>query len=298
MPSSVPPSGPSFSFEFFPPKSEKAVSDLDATASALAALGPAYMTVTYGAGGTTRAGTLDTVIRLKKSTGLPMAAHLTFCATPKAELDTYIDQLWEAGIRHLVALRGDLPPGKSMADFTGDEYYHYTSDFVTALRQRHPFEISVGAYPEKHPDAPSLALDIEALKKKCGAGSARAITQFFFDNSIYYRFLDETEKAGITTPIIPGLLPISDYEKVRKFAQTCRASIPHAMHEKFRRIGDNQDEARRFAADILIAQIEDLKRNGIPHIHFYALNRSELCLQACKATGLAPASVIPAQAGI
>ncbi len=286
MPLSVPPAGPSFSFEFFPPKSEETALELDETAQVLAALKPSYLTVTYGAGGSTRTGTFETVQRLGRLTNLPMVSHLTFCGTPKAELDAYIDKLWDGGVRHLVALRGDLPAGKSMADFTSPEYYHYTSDFVAALKSRHPFEISVGAYPEKHPDAPSLALDIEALRKKCAAGASQAITQFFFDPGIYYRFLDETARAGITTPVYPGLLPISDFEKVRKFATTCHASIPHALQEKFLALG-NADDARKLATDTLIDQIEDLKRHGVRHIHFYALNRADLCATACKATGLA-----------
>ena len=173
-------SRPTFSFEFFPPKSEKAASDLDQTARDLAGLGPSYMTVTYGAGGSTRDGTLQTLTHLARLTGIPMGAHLTFCATKKEDLEDYTDRLWNAGIYHLVALRGDLPAGKTMADFSGPEFYHFTSDFVEALKARHPFEISVGAYPEKHPDAPTLSLDIEALRKKCAAGATRAITQFFF----------------------------------------------------------------------------------------------------------------------
>ena len=278
---------PTFSFEFFPPKTPQSEADLSLTAAALAAVNPRYMTVTYGAGGTTRTGTLKTVTRIAEETGIPMAAHLTFCATPKSELDGYIDLLWEAGIHHLVALRGDLPPGKSMADYTGDEYYHYTSDFVEALLARHPFEISVGAYPEKHPDAPSLALDIEALRKKCNAGATRAITQFFFDNETYYRFLDLTNKAGITTPIIPGLLPIADYARVERFASVCNASIPHAYQKLFAAVEEKPDEIQKLATDLLTKQVEDLIQHGVPHIHFYTLNRSEICLAACKATGLA-----------
>ncbi len=277
---------PTFSFEFFPPKTPQSEADLSLTAAALAATGPRYMTVTYGAGGTTREGTLQTVTRLAQETRVPMAAHLTFCATPKADLDRYIDALWDAGIHHLVALRGDLPPGKSMADYTGDQYYHYTSDFVEALLKRHPFEISVGAYPEKHPDAPSLALDIEALRKKCNAGATRAITQFFFDNEIYYRFLDLTAKAGITTPIIPGLLPIADYARVVRFAGQCHATIPPAYQSAFAAAEGKPDEIQKLATELLARQVEDLVRHGVPHIHFYTLNRSEICLAACKAAGL------------
>lgn len=284
MPLSVPNGRPSFSFEFFPPKTEKSAADLDQAALGLSALNPSYMTVTYGAGGSTRDGTFNTVTRIADLTKTPMAAHLTFCGTPKDELDVYIDKLWDAGVHHLIALRGDLPPGKSMADYTGSEFYHYTSDFVSALKARHPFEISVGAYPEKHPDAPSLALDIEALKKKCAAGATRAITQFFFSNDIYYRFLEDTAKVGITTPIVPGLLPIGDIQKILKFAATCHASVPQAIQARFSGIAP--EDAEKVAIEILAAQIEDLQSHGVRHFHFYTLNRAELCMAACKAAGL------------
>lgn len=284
MPLSVPNGRPSFSFEFFPPKTEKSAADLDQAALALGRLNPSYMTVTYGAGGSTRDGTFNTVTRIADLTKIPMAAHLTFCGTPKDELDVYIDALWDAGIHHLIALRGDLSPGKSMADYTGPEFYHYTSDFVSALKARHPFEISVGAYPEKHPDAPSLALDIEALKKKCSAGATRAITQFFFSNETYYRFLEDTAKVGITTPIVPGLLPIGDIQKILKFAATCHASVPQAIQARFS--GRTPEDSEKVAIDVLAAQIEDLQRHGVRHFHFYTLNRAELCMSACNAAGL------------
>lgn len=284
MPSFAQPLKETFSFEFFPPKTEKSVTDLDQVAVELGALNPSYMTVTYGAGGSTRDGTYDTVTRLHGLTTVPMAAHLTFCGTPKDELNLYIDKLWNAGIHHVIALRGDLPPGKSMANYTGPEFYHYTSDFVEALLERHPFEISVGAYPEKHPDAPSLALDIEALKKKCAAGATRAITQIFFSNDIFYKFMEQTAKAGITTPIVPGLLPIIDFARARKFADTCHATLPHTLHAKFE--GLEGDDVRKAAIEVLAAQIEDLKANGVDHFHFYTLNKSDLSIAACKAAGL------------
>lgn len=277
---------PTFSFEFFPPKTEAAAADLSQAAGRLAALGPSFMTVTYGAGGSTRDGTLTAATRLARETQMPMAAHLTFCGTPKAELDAYIDRLWDEGIHHLIALRGDLPAGKAMADFAGDEFYHFTSDFVTALRQRHPFEISVGAYPEKHPDAPSLNDDIEALRKKCAAGATRAITQFFFDNNVYYRFLDLVAAAGISTPVIPGLLPIVDFPRMVKFATQCGASVPQPYHTLFNDLVERPAEAHKLATELLTLQMEDLIRHGVPHLHLYTLNRAEIPLTACMAVGL------------
>lgn len=274
------------SFEFFPPKTDKGAQDLEQTALALAAVDPIYMTVTYGAGGSTRDGTLKTVTRLQDITKIPMASHLTFCSTPKADLDAYIDALWNADIKHIIALRGDLPAGKTHADFIGDQYYQFTSDFVEALRARHDFDISVGAYPEKHPDAPSLAMDIEALKKKCDAGATRAITQFFFDNDIYYRFIEQTQAAGIRTPIVPGMLPIGDFVKMQRFAATCNTTVPDWLHEAFARVEGDAEGAKSLAIDLLAKQMEDLAKNGVRHLHLYSMNRSDLCLAALDACGI------------
>lgn len=276
----------SVSFEFFPPKTERGAADLDQVAQELAAAKPLYMTVTYGAGGSTRTGTLDALIRIGKNTGVKMGSHLTFCSTVKDDLHSYIDQLWENDIKHIVALRGDLPPGKTLADFIGDEYYQFTSDFVEAIRSRHPFEISVGAYPEKHPDAPSIAMDIEALRKKCEAGATRAITQFFFDNDIYYSFVERTQQAGIKTPIVPGLLPIADFPKMLKFAATCHTTVPIWLHEKFAGLEFDQDTTRSLAIDVLSRQMDDLMRNGVRHLHIYTLNKSDITLAALKNVGL------------
>lgn len=272
----------SVSFEFFPPKTPPAAAALEDTANALAAVKPLYMTVTYGAGGSTRDGTLQTLQKLTRSTNIPMGSHLTFCATRKPDLDQYVDQLWDNNIKHIVALRGDLPPGKSLADFIGDDYFQFTSDFVEYLRKKHPFEISVGAYPEKHPDAPSLAMDIEALRKKCDAGATRAITQFFFDNDIYYNFLEQTKAAGIHTPIIPGLLPVADFTKMLKFADMCKASVPRWMHEALAHLDPSSTAFTDRAADILAEQVKDLVSHGVRHIHFYTLNRADITLEALR----------------
>ena len=273
-----PTSSPSISFEFFPPKSEKSALELLAVTKDLSRFNPKFMTVTFGAGGGSREGTLQTLRNLQKAAPVPFGSHLTYISLTKIELDHYTDLLWNQGIRHLVALRGDMPQDLVWPLDPDAEYYQFTSDFVEALMKRHPFDISVGAYPEKHPDAPDLAADIEALRKKCDAGSARAITQFFFDNEVYYRFVDEAQKAGIKTPIVPGLLPIHDFTKVCSFAERCGAIIPPAVREKFLRTND----PAAMAEDLLFAQVEDLVKNGVDHIHFYTLNKNSLVDKVCE----------------
>lgn len=252
----------------------------------LASLGPKYMTVTYGAGGSTKDGTLETLTRaVKEFPEIPFASHLTFLSTKKADLDPYIDALWDCGVKAIVALRGDLPKGTSFADFEGDEYYKLTSEFVTVLKSKYPFEIIVGAYPEKHPDAPTLEADIQALKVKCDAGADRVTTQFFFDNEVYYRFVEKCEKAGITTPINPGLIPVHDFAALTRFSARCEASVPSWLHEKFAGLENKPEEAHKIATDLLILQSEDLAAQGIDHIHYYSLNKAPITREACEALG-------------
>lgn len=272
-----------FSFEFFPPKNDELAEKLWPEVEKLMKLDPKYMTVTYGAGGSTKDGTLAALKKISEMTDIPLASHLTFLSTTRADLDDYIDRLWNQGVKHIVALRGDLPKGTSYDDFQGDEYYDYTSNFIKALKEKHDFEISVGAYPEKHPDAPSLDADIEALKLKCDAGADRAIAQFFFDNDVFYRFLDKCEKAGITTPICPGLLPVHDFKGMCGFAKKCEASVPDWMHEKFGGLEDKSEEMRKVALDLLVSQSEDFAKNGISHIHYYSMNKADITTQAVEA---------------
>ncbi len=279
----TPLTSPAASFEFFPPKTEKAELAFWEAVPELAALKPAFMTVTYGAGGSTRDKTFKIVTSLHKKTGIPCAAHLTFLNTRKEDLFSLTDELWESGIRHIVALRGDLPAGLSWPLEPDPDYFQYSSQFVAALRKHKGFEISVAAYPEKHPDAKTLESDIAALKEKCDAGATRAITQFFFENEKFYAFVDKCEAAGIKTPVFPGLLPVHDFKGMVRFAGRCQASVPAWLHEKFAGLDDKPEEARKIAVELLTGQVLDLARNGVRHMHFYTLNKAEITQDACRA---------------
>ena len=272
---------PTFSFEFFPPASDSAEQALWQRVDELKALAPAFMTMTYGAGGSNRGRTVDLAIELARRSGRPAAAHLTFISTPRAELKALADRLWDNGVRHIVALRGDLPADGSQQ--MPDDRFAWTSDFVEEIRRWHDFEISVGAYPEKHPDASDMAADIEALRKKCAAGAARAITQFFFDNDLYFRFRDHVSATGIATPIVPGLLPIIDYEKMLRFATSCGASVPDFIRHRLEPLRDDKQGFAEAAAELAVCQTEQLVAGGVEHIHFYTLNKSTLPLLACGA---------------
>lgn len=278
-------SRPTISFEFFPPKNDKLAETLWESVPALAELDPKYMTVTYGAGGSTREKTLEIAKAIQDQTGIPTATHLTYINTPRKEIYALADHLWAQGIKHIIALRGDMPKDLNWPLDPDADYFQYTSHFVAALKARQDFEISVGCYPEKHPDAPSLDKDIEALMKKIDAGADRAITQFFFDNALYYEFVEQCRKADITAPIAPGLLPIHDFKSMLRFAKTCQASVPDWLHAKFDGLDDKPEEAQKVATELLVAQAEDLATNGVAHIHFYTLNRNAITDEVCAALG-------------
>lgn len=271
------------SFEFFPPKTESATQSFFETAALLKAYDPAFMTVTYGAGGATKDGTFETVTRLQAETGIPAAAHLTFINTDIAHLKDYTDMLWDAGIKRLIALRGDMPEDLQWPLDPDGNYFQFTSDFVEALKSWHDFDISVGAYPEVHPDAPTLAADLKALQLKCEAGADRAITQFFFENETFFRFRDEVEKLGIQTPLVPGLLPVHDLARLQSFAARCQASVPQSLIEAFDGVEPESDAAFALAEDLLAAQVEGLVSGGVEHIHFYTLNKANLLGKSCMA---------------
>lgn len=274
------------SFEFFPPKTDKGRDGLIRVAESLAQLNPKFMTVTFGAGGSTRDGTMEMACAIKDATGVPMAAHLTHICMNKEELRDYSQKLWDSGIRHIVALRGDCPEDWQRPAGSDDLYYNYTSCFVEGLLSHNPFEISVSAYPEKHPDASCINSDIEALKMKADAGATRAITQFFFDNNIFYEFLEKVDDRGITLPIVPGVLPIQNFEKMMRFANTCEAHVPDWLQAKLEPVKDSPEDTYKVAEEVLQEQLADLVKSGIEHIHFYALNKADLILGACQACDL------------
>lgn len=263
------------SFEFFPPKNDAGLEGLCGAAQALAALNPHFMTCTYGAGGSTRDGTLATLTALRNILpDMPFACHLTCASTPKSDLADYTDRLYDLGIRHIVALRGDLPEGWVWPKNDPD-YFDYSSDFVAWLKDRHDFEISVGTYPEKHPDAETLQTDIDALRLKQGAGADRAITQFFYDDDAFLTFRDEIRRQGITIELVPGLLPITDFAKMVSFAGRCGAIVPQTLHERFAPLASDPEAQAALGADILAAQIDRLRQEGCNAFHIYTLNKAE-----------------------
>lgn len=272
---------PTVSFEFFPPKTAQGTETLLETVRTLAGFAPTFMTVTFGAGGSTRDGTLATLRAIREVTDVPLACHLTFISITRTELKAYLDQLWDMGVRHIVALRGDMPQDLQWPLDPDLDYYQYTSDFIEGIKAHKPFEISVGAYPDKHPDAPDRQADLIALKKKCAAGADRAITQFFFDHGRYGEFLSDVREAGITTPIVPGILPIGNYQSLLNFASRCGAHIPQSVRDRFENAPEETHAG--LALDVLRWQIDDLTRMGADHLHIYTLNKSEILSKIFKA---------------
>lgn len=271
----------SVSFEFFPPKSPDAESALWETVCQLAPLQPAFVSVTYGAGGTTRERTHATVTRIAQETTLTAAAHLTCVEATRDDVDTVARRYWDAGIRHLVALRGDPPDGTAGYRPTPGGYA-YASDLVAGLRAVADFEISVAAYPEGHPDAPSRAFDLDNLKRKIDAGATRAITQFFFDNVMFLRFRDAVAAAGIDTPLVPGIMPVANFNSIRGFAERCGASVPAALAEAFEGLDDDAEGRYRVAEELACSQCLELVEHGVGEFHFYTLNRAALTVAICR----------------
>ena len=257
------------SFEFFPPRSEKARHSMMAAVDELAAFGPDYVSVTFGAGGSTQDGTLVALHTIRERTNVTTAAHLCYSGLDRNEVLRYADRLWDAGHRKLVALRGDAEAGNAPT-------FKDTPDFVQELRDRHPFEIAVASYPEVHPKAHSPETDIDVLLAKQEAGASEAITQFFFDNDVFHRFVAQARAAGVTIPIVPGILPIHDLDKAIGFAQDCGAKVPQWVRERFR---SDPDAGRR----LIVEQVSELRRDGVEHLHIYALNKANLAADAARA---------------
>ena len=283
----------SVSFEFFPPDTDKANEILWNSIQRLAPLNPSYISVTYGAGGTTRERTHETVSRIRKETDLEPAAHLTCVSAMRDEVDAVARQYWDAGVRHIVALRGDAPKGTDKYE-THPEGYAFAADLVHGLKKVADFEISVAAYPEPHPEASSPESDLDNLKRKIDAGATQAITQFFFNADTYLRFLERARAAGITVPIIPGILPVTNFKRVAEFSKRCGADIPTWMADLFEGL-DNEPEARKLVAASLAAeQCRALSANGVNQFHFYTMNRADLCFAICHMLGVRPHPVTKA----
>ncbi|HJO96798.1 MAG TPA: methylenetetrahydrofolate reductase [Rhodospirillales bacterium] len=279
------PLGVKVSFEFFPPRTEKMERSLWSCVSRLAPLDPAFFSVTYGAGGSTRRRTHDTVLRIRRETALQVAAHLTCVEATRDEIDAIAKRYWEAGIRHIVALRGDAPDATE-AYQAHPGGYAYAADLVAGLKRVADFEISVAAYPEVHPEAASAAADLDNLKRKIDAGAGRAITQFFFNNDVFLRFRDRVAAAGITVPIVPGILPVTNYSRILDFSKTCGASVPGWMADLFDGLDADPDTRRLVAATIAAEQCRVLNAHGVEQFHFYTLNRADLVFAICHILGV------------
>ncbi len=278
---------PKFSFEFFPPKNEKMEAELWACVRRLAPLEPRFVSVTYGAGGSTRTRTHDTVSRLVRETSLTPAAHLTCVAATRDEVDEVARAYWEAGVRHIVALRGD-PPAGAAAYEAHPGGYAQAEDLVRGLRRIGDFEISVGAYPETHPAALSADADLDFLKRKLDAGANRAITQYFFDTDVYLRFLDRCLAAGITAPIVPGIMPVGSLAGVKRFSAMCGASVPAWLEKLFEGLDEDPGTRQLVAATVAAEQVRILQANGVDELHFYTLNRPDLTYAVAHILGARP----------
>lgn len=273
------------SFEFFPPNDAAMEGTLWATVQRLAPLAPRFVSVTYGADGSTRERTHSMVTRVQRETSLTGAPHLTCVGAPREEILEVARSYWNQGIRHIVALRGDPPAGETRY-MPHPKGFAYAADLVAGLKSVANFDISVAAYPETHPEARSPEQDLDNLKRKVDAGATRAITQFFFDNDNYLRFRDRCAAAGITVSIVPGILPITRFPQVTKFAARCGARIPNWLEERFVGLENDPETRRLIAANVAIEQVTRLRRYGVNEFHFYTLNRAELTYAICHAIGV------------
>ncbi|HWU55244.1 MAG TPA: methylenetetrahydrofolate reductase [NAD(P)H] [Rhizomicrobium sp.] len=275
------------SFEFSPPRTEEAEANLWAAIRRLEPLAPAFVSVTYGAGGSTRERTHATVKRIVEETTLKPAAHLTCVAASRGEIDDIVRAYWDAGIRHIVALRGDMP------DMSGPycphpDGYRSTPELIAGIKKIAPFEVSVSFYPERHPDSPSHGHDIELLKAKMDAGATRALGQFCFHNDLTARFRDDAARAGITIPVVPGVMPTTNFKGVARMAAKAGASIPGWLAKAYEGLDEDVENRRIVAAAVLADQVEQLCGRGFSQFHFYTLNQANLTYAACRILGIAP----------
>ncbi len=282
-----PPGDIDVSFEFFPPKTEKMNEQLWQAIETLTPLGPRFVSVTYGAGGSTRERTHGTVARIQRETPLEAAAHLTCVEATREEIAAIAEDYWQAGVRHIVALRGDPPEqGKAYSPHPGG--YDNAAGLVEGLRALHPFEISVAAYPECHPDSPGPEADLDNLKRKIDAGASRAISQFFFEPDTYFRFRDRAVAAGIEAEIVPGVMPVMSFAAVARMSAMCGTSVPGWMATMFEGLDDKPDARQLVSATLAARLCHKLYVGGVRQFHFYTLNRAELTYAICHLLGVRP----------
>ncbi|MGE3303823.1 MAG: methylenetetrahydrofolate reductase [NAD(P)H] [Hyphomonadaceae bacterium] len=278
--------GPRVSFEFFPPKTEKLEQQLWEAIRKLEPLAPNFVSVTYGAGGSTRDRTHRTVSRIVNETGLKPAAHLTCVAASREEIDGVLRDYWEAGVRHVVCLRGDPPAGAGGAYEPHAQGYARAADLVAGAKRIGDFEISVAVHPERHPESPSWEFEIDNFKRKLDAGAARGISQFFFDADTFLRFRDRLAAAGVNAPVLPGVMPVTNFAGLRKMAAGCGASVPDWLAHLFEGLDDDPDTRRLVAASVAAELCTRLAAEGVEDFHFYTLNRADLTLALCRLLGV------------
>jgi methylenetetrahydrofolate reductase (NADPH) len=280
---------PAISFEFFPPKSEEMEKNLWQTIKRLAPLQPSFVSVTYGAGGSTRERTHATIARILKETELLPAAHLTCVGASCAEIDEIVDRYHEVGVRHIVALRGDPATGIGTQFVAHSDGYKTSPALVAGIKKRHPdIEVSVSAYPEKHPEACDFDADIDTLQAKVDAGAARAITQVFFDNDFYLRYLDRVRARGIMIPIVPGIMPMYNFKQARNFVTRAGTTVPDWLAQKFDGLDDDVETRKLVAATVVAGQVQKLAKHGVETFHFYTMNRADLVFAISHLLGIRP----------
>ena len=280
---------PAISFEFFPPKTQEMEKSLWDTIKRLAPLTPNFVSVTYGAGGSTRERTHSTIARILAETELLPAAHLTCVGAARREIDEIVGRYYEIGVRHIVALRGD-PPGGIGTPYTTHPDGHKTSaELVASIKRRYPdIEVSVSAYPEKHPESPDFDADIDVLKAKVDAGATRAITQVFFDNDLYFRYLDRVRARGIFIPVVPGIMPMHNFKQARSFVTRAGTSVPDWLAAKFEGLDDDAETRKLVAATVAAGQVQKLNKHGVDTFHFYTMNRADLVFAIGHLLGIRP----------
>ena len=283
------PGSPDISFEFFPPKTAEMERSLWDTINRLAPLAPNFVSVTYGAGGSTRERTHATIARILNETDLVPAAHLTCVNAPRGEIDDVVAQYHDVGVRHIVALRGDPTTGIGTPYVAHADGYQTSAELVESIRKRYPdIEVSVSAYPEKHPESADFDADIDVLQAKVDAGAARAITQVFFDNDLYFRYLDRVRARGIDIPVVPGIMPMHNFKQARNFVTRAGTTVPDWLAQKFDGLDDDPDTRKLVAATVAAGQVQKLAKHGVDTFHFYTMNRADLVFAISHLLGIRP----------